>query len=120
VLFYGFEKNALDYDWKKDFYLIDKDGSVNYRSNYYLTVIEDDGGRYAFTQAIHSNPNLKAHTGIGTAVAAAPDNNSAANDWMISRQIIPAENATFDFYARNLATEGSVFVGDNDLHSVEV
>ncbi len=120
VLFYGFEKNALDYDWKKDFYLIDKDGSVNYRSNYYLTVIEDDGGRYAFTQAIHSNPNLTAHTGIGTAVAAAPDNNSAANDWMISRQIIPAENATFDFYARNLATEGSVFVGDNDLHSVEV
>jgi len=49
VLFYGFEKNPLDYVWDEDFTTIDADGLVNYKSNYYLTEIENDGGRYAFT-----------------------------------------------------------------------
>lgn len=120
VLFYGFEKNPLDYDWQTDFTTIDVDGQTNYKSNYYLTVIENDGGRYAFTQAIHSNPNLTAHTGVGTLCATAPDNNSAADDWLISKAIRPQEGATFDFYARNLGTTGSVFIGDNDLHTVTV
>jgi hypothetical protein len=83
-------------------------------------VIEDDGGRHAFAQAIHSNPNLTAHSGVGTLAATAPDNNSAADDWLISKQIRPLEGATLDFYARNLATTGSVFNGDNDLHTVQV
>lgn len=120
VLYYGFEKNPLDYEWKTDFTTIDVDGQVTYKSNYYLTVIENDGGRYAFTQAIHSNPNLTAHSGVGTLAATAPDNNSAADDWLISKQIRPLEGATLDFYARNLATTGSVFNGDNDLHTVQV
>lgn len=120
VLYYGFEKNPLDYEWTNDFTTIDVDGSVNYRSNYYLTTIENDGGRYAFTQAIHNNPNLTAHSGVGTLAACAPDNNSAANDWLISKQMMINEGATLDFYARNLSTSNSVFVGDNDLHSVEV
>ncbi len=120
VLFYGFEMNPLDYDWKTDFTQMDVDGLVTYKSNYYLTQLENDGGRYAFTQAIHSNPNLTAHSGVGTLAATAPDNNSAADDWLISKQICPKADAVFDFYARNLATTGSVFVGDNDLHSVEV
>lgn len=120
VLFYGFEKNPLDYDWNTDFTTIDVDQQVTYMSHYYLTVIENDGGRYAFTQAIHSNPNLTAHTGVGTLAATAPDNNSAADDWLISKSIRPLEGATFDFYARNLATTGSVFNGDNDLHTVTV
>ena len=120
VLFYGFEKNPLDYVWDEDFTTKDVDGQVNYRSNYYLTTIENDGGRYAFTLAEHNNPNLMAHTGNYTLAACAPDNNSAANDWLISKQIRPSADATFDFYARNLATTGSVFVGDNDLHSVTV
>lgn len=120
VLYYGFEANPLDYVWKDDFTMIDVDGAVNYKSNYYLTEIENDGGRYAFTQAKHSNENLTAHTGAYTLVAAAPDNNSAADDWLISKQICPSETSTFDFYARNLGTENSVFVGDNDYHSVGV
>lgn len=120
VLYYGFEKNALDYEWKSDFTTKDVDGQVNYMSHYYLTLIENDGGRYAFTQAIHSNPNLTAHSGVGTLAATAPDNNSAADDWLISKQLHPLAGATLDFYARNLATTGSVFNGDNDLHSVEV
>ena len=33
---------------------------------------------------------------------------------------MPAEGATVDFYARNMGTTGSVFVGDNDLHRVSV
>ena len=49
-----------------------------------------------------------------------PSYQTAANDWLISKQIIPSETSTFDFYARNLGTTGSVFVGDNDLHSVTV
>ena len=120
VLYYGFEKNPLDYEWKTDFTQIDVDKQVTYMSHYYLTVIEDDGGRHAFTQAYHSNPNLTAHTGVGTIAAVAPDNNSAADDWLISKQIRPLEGATLDFYARNLATTGSVFNGDNDLHTVQV
>ena len=120
VLYYGFEKNPLDYEWKTDFTTIDVDYQVTYKSNYYLTVIEDDGGRHAFAQAIHSNPNLTAHSGVGTLAATAPDNNSAADDWLISKQIRPLEGATLDFYARNLATTGSVFNGDNDLHTVQV
>lgn len=120
VLYYGFEKNPLDYEWKTDFTTIDVDKQVTYMSHYYLTEIEDDGGRHAFTQAYHSNPNLLAHSGVGTLAAVAPDNNSAANDWLISKQIRPLEGATLDFYARNLATTGSVFNGDNDLHTVQV
>lgn len=120
VLFYGFEKNPLDYVWDEDFTTIDVDKQVNYKSNYYQTIIENDGGRYAFTLAEHHNPNLTAHTGIYTLAACAPDNNSSADDWLISKQIVPTANTTFDFYARNLSTTGSVFVGDNDLHSVTV
>lgn len=120
VLYYGFEKNPLDYEWKTDFTTIDVDKQVTYMSHYYLTEIEDDGGRHAFTQAYHSNPNLLAHSGVGTLAAVAPDNNSAANDWLISKQIRPLDGATLDFYARNLATTGSVFNGDNDLHTVQV
>ena len=120
VLYYGFEKNPLDFEWKTDFTTIDVDKQVTYMSHYYLTEIEDDGGRHAFTQAYHSNPNLLAHSGVGTLAAVAPANNSAANDWLISKQIRPLDGATLDFYARNLATTGSVFNGDNDLHTVQV
>lgn len=120
VLFYGFEKNPLDYVWDVDFTTIDVDKQTNYKSNYYLTELENDGGRYAFTLAEHHNPNLLAHTGLFTLAACAPDNNSAANDWLISKKLNIQDGATFDFYARNLSTTGSVFVGDNDLHSVTV
>ena len=121
VLYYGFEMNPLDYDWKTDFTMIDVDKQVNYKSNYYLTILEDDGGRYAFTQVTNNNiDNLPAHSGTHTIAACAPDNNSAADDWLISKRIVPQAGATFDFYARNLGTTGSVFIGDNDLHSVTV
>ena len=120
MLFYGFEVNPMDYVWDEDFTTIDVDGQVNYKSNYYLTTIDNDGGRYAFTLAEHNNPNLTAHTGKYTLVASAPDNNSSANDWLISKRIRANENTTFDFYARNLSTTNSVFSGDNDLHHVEV
>lgn len=121
VLYYGFEMNPLDYDWKTDFTMIDVDKQVNYKSNYYLTILEDDGGRYAFTQVTNNNiDNLPAHSGTHTIAACAPDNNSAADDWLISKQIVPQAGATFDFYARNLGTTNSVFVGDNDLHCVTV
>lgn len=120
VLYYAFEPNPLDYEWDKDFTQIDLDKQVTCALNYHQTIIDNDGGRYAFTQATHNNPNLTAHSGSHTIVAMAPDNNSAANDWLISKQIVPQAGATFDFYARNLSTINSVFVGDNDLHSVAV
>jgi hypothetical protein len=120
VLYYGFEKNPLDYNWKEDFTTIDVDKKVTHQLGYYQTSIEDDGGRIAFTQAEHHNSNLLAHSGIGTLAAASPADQSAANDWLITKQITPLEGATMDFYARNLSTDASVFVGDNDLHCVEV
>ena len=44
----------------------------------------------------------------------------AANDWLISKKLYIQDGANVDFYARNLSTTGSVFVGDNDLHCVTV
>jgi hypothetical protein len=121
VLYYGFEDNALDYQWKEDFTMIDVDKKSTYESNYYLTVIENDGGKYAFTWVTNNNISmLAAHSGNHTICATAPADNSGADDWLISKQLVPAEGATFDFYARNLGTEGSVFIGDNDLHCVTV
>lgn len=120
VLYYGFENNPLDYVWREDFTMIDKDNRANSDLGYYETVVEDDGNKYAFTQVWHYNHLLLAHSGIGTLGAANPIDGSAADDWLISKQITPSETSTFDFYARNLSTENSVFVGDNDYHSVEV
>ena len=120
VLYYGFEPNTLDYLWKEDFTQIDVDKKVNYDLNYYETITEADGGKYAFTGVTHYNENLTAHSGNHTIAAAAPDDNSAANDWLISKKLKFGKNPAFDFYARNLGTLNSVFVGDNDLHSVSV
>ena len=120
VLYYTFEMNPLEYDWKEDFTQIDVDKKVNNDLGYYETIVENDGGKYAFTQVTHYNANLTAHTGNHTIAACAPYDNSAADDWLISKPLAIAEGANFDFYARNLSTINSVFVGDNDLHSVEV
>ena len=120
VLYYGFENNPLDYQWRDDFTMIDKDNRVNDNLGYYETVVENDGTKYAFTQVWHYNSYLLAHTGIGTLGASNPYDATAADDWLISKQIVPSENSAFDFYARNLSTSNSVFEGDNDYHSVEV
>ena len=120
VLYYTFEMNPLEYDWKQDFTQIDVDKKVNNELGYYETVVENDGTRYAFTQVTHYNDNLTAHTGKGSIAASAPYDNSAADDWLISKKLNVEAGATFDFYARNLGTTNSVFVGDNDLHRVEV
>lgn len=121
VLFYGFEKNPLDYDWKTDFTQIDVDNRVTHELGYYLTVVENDGGRYAFTQVDNNNVSmLAAHSGNHTIAAAAPADNSSADDWLISKQLTFGQNGQFDFYARNLGTTNTVFVGDNDLHHVQV
>lgn len=121
VLFYSFEMNPLEYDWKQDFTQIDVDKKMNHEVGYYQTVVDNDGGRYAFTQVTNNNTMmLAAHSGTHTIAAAAPADATAADDWLISKQIVPANGATFDFYARNLGTVNTVFIGDNDLHRVEV
>ena len=119
MLYYGFEYNLLDYFWQKDFFLNDVDGRQTKELGYYQTIVENDGGRYAFTSCEHHNDLLKAHTGNRTIVASSNVEGSA-DDWIVSRQVIPAAGATFDFYARNLGTTNTVFIGDNDLHTVEV
>ena len=121
VLYYAFEPNELDYLWKEDFTMIDVDKKMNRELNYYLTTVENDGGRYAFTQVTNNNTALLAAvSGNHTIAAAAPYDGSAADDWLISTRLTLAEGAKFDFYARNLGTINTVFVGDNDLHHVEV
>ncbi len=119
--YYAFEPNPLDYEWKTDFTQIDVDNKATYQLGYYLTEVENDGGRYAFTQVTNNNVSmLAAVSGNHTIAAAAPADNSAADDWLISKKFYVGEGATFDFYARNLGTQNSVFVGDNDLHRVAV
>lgn len=120
LLYYGFEPNPMDYEWKQDFTTIDADRKANYELGYHQTVVENDGQRYAFAAVHHMNDNLTAHSGAYTLGAAAPYDNSAADDWLISKQMRATETSTFDFYARDLGTLNSVFIGDNDLHSVGV
>lgn len=121
ILYFGFEPTTLDYDWKWHFTMIDVDKKMNHELGYYLTVVENDGGKYAFTQVTNNNTTmLSAHSGNHTIAAASPFDGSAANDWIISKRIIPAEGAKFDFYARDLGTVNTVFIGDNDLHHVSV
>lgn len=120
LLYYAFEPNPLDYEWKQDFTTIDADRKVNYELGYYQTVVENDGTRYAFAGVHHMNENLTAHSGSYTVAAAAPDDNTAADDWLVSKQLRATASSTLDFYARNLGTLNSVFIGDNDLHRVSV
>ena len=122
VLYYAFEPNALDYDWLTDFTQIDVDRKVNHELGYYLTVVENDGGRYAFTQVTNNNTSLLAAvSGNHTIAAASPADLTAADDWLISKKLrVASADATFDFYARDLGTVNTVFIGDNDLHRVEV
>ena len=121
IVYYSFEPNPLDYDWKEDFTQIDVDKKATYELGYYLTEVENDGGKYAFTQVTNNNVTmLAAVSGNHTIAAAAPADNSAADDWLISKQLTVLKDATFDFYARNLGTVNSVFIGDNDLHRVTV
>ena len=120
ILYYSFEPNALDYDWNTDFTQIDVDRKLTYELNYYLTTIENDGTRYAFTLATNNNENLlAAHSGNHTIAAAAPADQSGSDDWL-SKKLNIGAGATVDFYARNLGTVNSVWYGDNDLHSVGI
>ena len=121
VLYYAFEPNDLDYNWKTDFTMIDADKLTNHELGYYQTVVENDGTKYAFTQVTNNNTlMLAAISGNHTIAAAAPAAGGAANDWLISKQLYIGEGATFDFYGRNLGTTNTVFIGDNDLHRVTV
>ena len=121
VLYYSFEPNTLDYVWTEDFTQIDADKKLNTELGYYLTEVENDGGRYAFTQVTNNNLNmLAAHSGNHTIAAAAPADGSSADDWLISKKILATKDTRLDFYARNLGTVNTVFIGDNDLHRVSV
>lgn len=118
VLYYTFEPNDMDYLWREDFTMIDVDKAVAPMWTYYLTNFEMNGLRYAFTGVEHFNDNLTAYTGNHTIAASAGGN--SADNWLISRKLYIGQNASFDFYARNLGTNGSVFIGDNDYHCVGV
>lgn len=115
----SFENNPLDHPWKDEFTMIDVDGQVTNELGYYETIVENDGGRYAFTSVEHNNANLTAHSGKHT-VAAAAISTGSANDWLISPRMVATENSKFEFYARNLGTTNSVYVGDNDYHNVGI
>lgn len=119
IYFQSFENNPLDHPWKNEFTLVDVDNKVTNELGYYLTVVENDGGRYAFTSVEHKNSLLEAHSGTHSIGAAAIDSGSA-DDWIISKQLLATETSTFDFYARNLGTINSVYIGDNDYHNVGV
>lgn len=119
IYFQSFENNPLDHPWKDEFTLLDVDHTVNSELGYYETTVENDGGRYAFTSVLHNNSNLTAHSGVYT-IGAAASETSSADDWIISKKMKATSTSAFDFYARNLGTTNSVYVGDNDYHNVGV
>lgn len=114
-LYYGFEDNALDYSWKNDFTMFDVDGAVNEKLTYYLTTMENNGGRYAFTQGWFNNQLSTAHEGTGALMTGTPVSGTA-DDWLISLPFTATSNTTFDFYARNLEQTNSVLpAGKNHI-----
>ena len=51
VLYYSFEDNAYEYDWTKDFTLIDVDRTATVPFNCYGTEFPSSGQVYAFAVA---------------------------------------------------------------------
>lgn len=122
VRYYSFEPNALDYSWEEDFTMIDADKSPNF--NFTTSWVNYTGGgiKCAFTVENDSYETgmygmMSPVSGLWALVGACPQATRADN-WIIYKKVTPKAGATFQFYARNSDTNGTVL--PDPLHSVTV
>ncbi|MCQ2244579.1 MAG: choice-of-anchor J domain-containing protein [Bacteroidaceae bacterium] len=121
VLYYAFEKNALDYNWKEDFTLIDVDRQATLNLSSYWIQYDLKGAPFAFAQGYDSEMYhiMKPTSGDGALIAASTASDVAeSEDWIVSKAISINSNSTFDFMARNYESLESVL--PNPRHRIEV
>ena len=121
VLYYAFEKNALDYDWNDDFTLIDVDRQATLNLSSYWIQYEKKGAPFAFAQGYDSEMYhiMKPTSGDGALIAATPASDiSESEDWIVSKAMSVNSNSTFNFMARNYESLESVL--PNPRHRIEV
>lgn len=112
IYYYSFEPNPLDYEWDKDFDMIDVDRGANYSFSSYWVYYSADGIRGAFSAENDSKEHgmygmMKPVSGLWALVASSPEASNADN-WIISKSVKATGHAKFDFYARNWETVNSV------------
>ncbi len=121
VLYYSFENNALEYDWTKDFTLIDVDRAATVPFNCYGTEFESSGQVYAFAVAYETSNlrNVAPVSGQAFLIPGSPTSDDVKGDnWIVSKKLTATANSSFDFYARNWESTASVL--PSGMHRVGV
>lgn len=121
ILYYSFEDNELDYDWTKDFTLIDVDKAATVPFNCYGTEFPSNKGVYAFAVAYErpNHNNVAPISGDAFLIPGSPSSEDTKGDnWIVSKKLTATANSTFDFYARNWESNQSILPSAN--HKVEV
>ena len=121
ILYYSFEDNALEYDWTKDFNLIDVDRAATEPFNCYGTEFPSNKGVFAFAVAYErpEHNNVAPVSGDAFLIPGNPQAEDEKGDnWIVSKKLKATANSTFDFYARNWESNQSVLPGA--MHKVEV
>ncbi len=122
TLYYSFEPNVEDYDWTKDFSMIDVDKGVNFNFTSSWVNYSAGGQKGAFSAENDSNETglygmMKPVSGLWALVAACPQQGHADN-WLVSQKLAIKQGAKFSFYARNLDSKGTVL--PDPLHCIEI
>ncbi len=123
VLYYSFEDNPYEYDWTKDFTLIDVDRSATVPFNCYGTEFPSSGQVYAFAVAYETSnlQNVAPISGQAFLIPGSPVSDDVKGDnWIVSKKLTATDNSTFDFYARNWETTGSVLPDGKHMVGVYV
>lgn len=120
--YYSFEPNPLDYEWDKDFTMIDVDRGANYNFGSYWVHYNAGGTKCAFSVESDSKEDglygmMAPVSGMYALVGASPVN-SAADNWIIWKQIRATADSKFEFYGRNLESLQSVL--PDPKHNVTV
>lgn len=121
VIYYSFEDNDLDYDWTKDFTLIDVDCAATVAFNCYGTEFPSNKGVYAFAVAYErpNHNNVAPISGDAFLIPGSPSaDNEKGDNWIVSKKLTATSASVFDFYARNWESNQSIL--PSAMHRVEV
>ena len=121
IVYYAFEKNDLDHPWKAEFTLIDVDRSATVPFTCYGTEFPESGTVYAFAAAYETSnlKNVAPVSGQGFLIPGSPlDSNTKGDNWIVSKKLTATAQSTFDFWARNWESKGSVLPAG--MHQVGV
>ncbi len=110
--YYSFEPNDLDYIWDQDMTMIDADKRPGYTFSSYWVYYSMDGARCAFSAENDSKEHgmfemMNPVSGNWALVGASPED-TAPDNWIISKKMKATTSSKFDFYARNWESLNSV------------